>query len=240
MIQSPRVELRVLPLRPPLVRLRVREIRKKGKKKRRRKKRKEKKKRGKKRKKKSSKGNITGRRTAYAFFMKGERHGFSEKHPNVEFGQLSKIMGKYWREEMDQADKKKYYDQADEDKIRFETEKKEQKSKKNSSSSSSSSKPKKKKRKKDPNEPKQPSNAYIFWSRENRKIVADENPKSNGKEINKLCGKKWKSLNDSEKEKYVKMYEQDKERYKKQMEEYNKKKEEKSDLSTDSKVKKAD
>jgi len=34
------------------------------------------------------------------------------------------------------------------------------------------------------------------------------------------------------------MYEHDKERYKKQMEEYNKKKEEKSDISTDAKVKK--
>jgi len=169
--------------------------------------------------------------------MKEERIKFVEKHPNVDFGELSKIMGKYWREEMDEADKRKYYEQAEEDKIRYETEKKE-KANKGSSSSSSSEKPKKKKRKKDPNEPKQPSNAYIFWSRENRKLVADENPKSNGKEINKLCGQKWKTLTEAEKEKYVKMYEQDKERYKKQMEEYNKKKEEKSDISTDAKVKK--
>jgi len=169
--------------------------------------------------------------------MKEERINFSEKHPNVDFGELSKIMGKYWREEMDQADKKKYYDQAEEDKVRYETEKKD-KEDRDSSSSSSSAKPKKKKRKKDPNEPKQPSNAYIFWSRENRKIVAEENPKIVGKEINKLCGQKWKSLQPPEKEKYIKLYEQDKERYKKEMEAYNKKKEEKSDISTDAKVKK--
>jgi len=133
--------------------------------------------------------------------------------------------------------KKKFYELAEEDKIRYENEKKE-KANKGSSSSSTTEKPKKKKRKKDPNEPKQPSNAYIFWSRENRKLVADENPKSNGKEINKLCGQKWKTLTEGEKERYVKMYNQDKERYKKQMEEYNKKKEERSDMSTDAKVKK--
>jgi len=39
--------------------------------------------------------------------MKEERINFAAKHPNVDFGELSKIMGKYWREEMDEGDKKK-------------------------------------------------------------------------------------------------------------------------------------
>jgi len=83
---------------------------------------------------------------------------------------------------------------------------------------------KKKKTPVDPNAPKKPLNAYILWSRENRKIIAGKHPNSTGKKINKLCGKYWRELPEDEKKPYKDQWTSDKERYVKELSEYQKKK----------------
>jgi len=84
---------------------------------------------------------------------------------------------------------------------------------------------------KDPRAPKMPKSPFIYFSMEVSKDVRDElsrDPSLMGKEvnfqqqskINKACGKKWKALSESEKEKYQIMYKEDIKRYEKEMRSY--------------------
>jgi hypothetical protein len=78
----------------------------------------------------------------------------------------------------------------------------------------------KKRRKKDPKAPKNPVSAYLFY-------VADQRVKNTGKsegksfaEVAKDLGRKWKNLNNEEKEPYIRSARKDKERYEKEKANY--------------------
>ena len=79
--------------------------------------------------------------------------------------------------------------------------------------------------KKDPNKPKKPKSGFLFFCDAHRPKMIDAQKKKNKKvvigEIAKELGKKWKKLNDSQREKYNLMNEKDKERYSKELEAYN-------------------
>jgi len=70
--------------------------------------------------------------------------------------------------------------------------------------------------KKDSSEPKRGLTAYMFFSKDFREKVRQENPKASFGEIGKLLGKKWKDMSEKEKAPYVKKAEEDKERYEKE------------------------
>lgn len=59
-------------------------------------------------------------RTAFSFFTQENRSIIAEKHPNLEFGEISKLVGSQWRGLNDSA-KSKYMALQDEDRIRYET-----------------------------------------------------------------------------------------------------------------------
>lgn len=70
---------------------------------------------------------------------------------------------------------------------------------------------KKKKTKKDPNAPKKGLSAYMFFVKDTRQEIKEQNPDATFGEIGKLLGEAWKKLED--KSKYEEMAKQDKVRY---------------------------
>jgi len=86
---------------------------------------------------------------------------------------------------------------------------------------SASANGKKPRKKKDPNAPKKNSNAYIFFTTENRnKIKASMPEGTKNTELLTEIGRKWKELPESDKVKFNIMAAKDKERYAKEMEKY--------------------
>ena len=166
--------------------------------------------------------------TTYFAFMSEVRSKVKEENPNLKTQELSKIMGKMWRD-MDSEDKKKYEELVEKDKQRYKNEmetysssdsdvevsdneeKKEKKEKKET-------KENKKKKKKDPNAPKRATTAYFYFMADIRDEVKEEHPDEKPSEHTKIIGKMWRELDD--KSKYEEMNLKDKERYKKEMEEY--------------------
>ena len=70
--------------------------------------------------------------------------------------------------------------------------------------------------------PKKPLSAYIFYCKENRTKVKEENPDSDAKEITCLLAEGWNKIkNDSKKcSKYIKLANDDKERYNREKENF--------------------
>lgn len=80
----------------------------------------------------------------------------------------------------------------------------------------------KKKKKKDPNAPKGKCSAYIFFCVDVRAKVKAELPENSTQaEILSEAGRRWKSMTEKQKAKYVKLANKDKERYEKEMKKYN-------------------
>lgn len=100
-----------------------------------------------------------------------------------------------------------------------------------------SMKNKNKQKKKDPNAPKQPSNAYLFYTQENRKRVKEDNPELTPTEITKLLAKEWNQIKkddngkfkDKKAEKYYKLAEKAKKQYQSEMDNYTPPEDSKSD-----------
>jgi succinate dehydrogenase flavin-adding protein (antitoxin of CptAB toxin-antitoxin module) len=78
----------------------------------------------------------------------------------------------------------------------------------------------KQKKKKDANAPKNPKNAYLFFSSEQRPIVKAANPDASFGELGRLVGIAYKSLSEEEMAKYEELAAADKERYWSEMKEY--------------------
>lgn len=74
------------------------------------------------------------------------------------------------------------------------------------------------KKRKDPNSPTKPHTAYNLFCKEMREKIKAKDPSITFGDINKICGQKWKELED--KTKYTALAEKDKKRYEEEEEQY--------------------
>jgi len=167
------------------------------------------------------------------YFQTEKRPEFREKYEGFTFGQLSQKIASEWKQ-LSPEEKKPYLDKHLEDKKRYEKELKiynertapAKKSDSDSSLSSSeeeSSDDKRKKKRKAPGAPKNKSNAYMFFQKDQREKIKKENPNISAVELAKKLGEIWRKMTVEGKEPYAKEAEKDKERYDRELQEYKKK-----------------
>jgi len=159
--------------------------------------------------------------TAYMLFCGDYREKVKRDNPNISFGQVGKELGRLWKE-ADAAEKDKYEQLAQQDKMRYKRDMETYQESKalTSSEEEEVQTPKSKKRKKDPNAPKGALSAYMIFSREIRTQVKDQFPEASFGEIGKHIRERWRNMSEEEKQKYNDAAEEDKKRYANQMSNY--------------------
>jgi len=177
--------------------------------------------------------------TAYAYFMKEKRKEFEGKYPGMKFQDLSKKMSEKWKS-LGTEDRKEFDALNEKDKKRYEEEMKDYKPSSSESEDSSEGNKKKKKprakkrAKKDPNAPKQATNAYMYFQKDQRESIKQKYPELKTLPLMaKKMGEIWKSMDEQKKKPYAELAAKDKKRYEQDMVEYKKKTEEKKDDDDD-------
>lgn len=164
--------------------------------------------------------------SAYLFFCKEMRPKIKEEHPDMDSKEILKQLGVEWKKACSSDDKnikslvEKCNKAAEEDKVRYknesesyvkpsETEIENNKGKKSAS----------KKKEKLPGQPSSPTTAYMFFMKENKEDIKNESGFT-GRELISEIAKRWKNLDENEKEPYVALNLKSKKEYKIKMEEF--------------------
>ena len=149
-------------------------------------------------------------KSSYIFFCLDKRQEIINDSPDLSATDVIKELGRVWREEMSDEDKKKYVAQSVTDKERYQAEMS------NYTPSDICFLKKKVKRK----GPKRGRTSYIYFCTDQRPIIKEENPEMNTKEVTSQLGVQWKSLTDEDKKPYAKLAAKDKSRYEKEKSEW--------------------
>ena len=163
--------------------------------------------------------------SSYSFFVQKTREDHKKNHPNekVVSTEFSKMCSEMWKE-MSLSDKEEYVRKSEEDKIRYEEEKKLYGLCKEVIEQSREARKEKKvqKAKEDPDTPKEAMTAYLLFLNEECDRLEAGSP--NGTSDSKVVeARSWKKLNDAQKTKYWALAAKDKVRYEKEVQLYKKK-----------------
>ena len=165
--------------------------------------------------------------SAYIFFCKKARADVKASHPDMKGTDVTKELGRIWREDLDDDDKAKFVKEAADDKARYEEEMKhytpspEWQAQSDVSSDDDGDEKKKKKKTDRKSGPKRALSAYIFFCKDAREDVKARNNDMDAKDVTRELGRIWREdLHDKDKEPYIKLAENDKERYNKEKEEW--------------------
>jgi len=148
-------------------------------------------------------------KSSYIFFCLDKRQEVIDDNPDMSAKNIIKELGRVWREDTSDEEKKKYQEQSAADKARYEEEMADY-----TPSPDLGFVTEKKKSKR--NGPKRARTAYIFFCTEQRPVIKQDNPDMNTKEVTSQLGVQWKELSDTEKKPYIKLAEKDKDRYEKE------------------------
>ena len=123
-----------------------------------------------------------------------------KSHPEMEAKDIIKELGNRWKDLSDEK-KAKYVKMAEEDKERFSHEMSNYTPPPESATTKKSS------------GPKRGLTSYIFFCKDRRDAIKEENPEMSTKDITAELGRLWKSLSEEEKAPYVELANNDKNRY---------------------------
>ncbi|KAG1673138.1 High mobility group protein DSP1 [Nymphon striatum] len=148
-----------------------------------------------------------GKMSAYAYFVQicREEHKKKNGDEKVSFAKFSKKCSERWRS-MNDKEKGRFRDMADNDKKRYDEEMK-------SYVPPKGEKGKKRKRTKDPNAPKRSLSAFFFFCNEERGAIKAAHPEHGVGDIAKELGKMWNQVDETTKSKFEAKAAKDKLRY---------------------------
>jgi len=156
---------------------------------------------------------------AYMHFAKAARSTVREQNPEMSNAEVTKELGRMWREEMSGADKAPYQDASAAEKVAYDEA---MTSYSPPSSDGDTESPKKGKKKRDAAAPKKSLNAYMHFTMAHRAAVKAENPDMSNTEVTKELGRMWREDMDEEaKAPFIQTAAEDKQRYEREMESYN-------------------
>jgi len=162
---------------------------------------------------KTSKDTPKRAKSAFLLFCQEKRVGIKEKDPKTKFEDYGRILGQMWKN-IPEDQRKKYDEKANENKQRYEEEKQDFIAKGGKVEDlGSKRKATAKKTKKDPKGVKKPLTAYIFFCKEIRPKLQNEQPKAKFGDIGRLIGLKWKELDDDSKMHFQRLADEDKQRF---------------------------
>eukprot|EP01102_Stenamoeba_stenopodia_P007862 TRINITY_DN2220_c0_g3_i1.p1 TRINITY_DN2220_c0_g3~~TRINITY_DN2220_c0_g3_i1.p1 ORF type:complete len:204 (-),score=68.57 TRINITY_DN2220_c0_g3_i1:579-1190(-) len=155
--------------------------------------------------------------TPFILFCGETRPLITAKHPEKNFSEIGKELGALWHNASEDV-KKRYRDQANMDKLRYQKDLKEYQRR---GGNLEDLKRKSSKKKPPRTKPKKASTAFIMFSREMRAIVKMEHPGATFSDIGKIIGERWKAADVLTKEKYQKLADADKLRYEDEVKRFN-------------------
>ncbi len=162
-------------------------------------------------------GHLKRPKTAFMWFIAEKRVDFVIKNPNASITEVTTELSKVWRS-LSEAEKAVYTKKHEEDKVRYENERKEAYDKvKADDQDQKDSKPKK------------PLNPYLYFMKDDtlKETNKAEHQKMLAEGVNKtylqFLSIKWEKMDAKAKEKYEKLAEEDNKRFQQEMTEYNEK-----------------
>jgi hypothetical protein len=159
--------------------------------------------------------------SSYIFFCKHKRSAVKEDNPDMKGTDVTRELGRIWREETSDKKKKRYIKEATEDKERYLEEMKhytpsdEWLAEAEASDSDDGKKSKRKKSKRKPG-PKRARSSYIFFCTDMRSKVKEDNEDMDAKEVTSELGRLWREEykeNADLNKKYIKQSKKDKKRF---------------------------
>jgi hypothetical protein len=168
--------------------------------------------------------------SSYIFFCKAKRSAVKDANPDFKGTDVTKELGRIWREETSDKSKKRYVNEASADKDRYIEEMKNYTPSAEwlaevdatTSDSDGGSKKKTKKKTRKPG-PKRARSSYIFFCVEMRSQVKEDNDDMDAKDITAELGRMWREEykdDDNLNKKFTKMAKKDKKRFEKEKAEW--------------------
>ncbi len=156
---------------------------------------------------------------AYMHFAKAERSTVKEQNPDMSNAEVTKELGRRWREEMSGADKEPYQNASDAEKAAYDEA---MASYSPPTSDGETESPKKGRKKRDEGAPKKALNAYMHFTMAQRESVKADNAEMSNTEVTKELGRLWREEMDEEaKAPFIQAAAEDKQRYDREMKSYN-------------------
>jgi len=149
-------------------------------------------------------------KSSYIFFCMDVRETIKEENPDLKAKDVTKELGRVWKEETSEDDKIKYNELAARDKERYEKE---------MVTYVPPVGTKTKKKKKVTTGPKRPRSGYILFCNDKRGELK-ETTELSSKEIISELGRQWREIKPKQKEHYMELAATDKERYLREKEEF--------------------